>query len=702
MRLPRSLAFASNDMNSTYGLFKFLKTNIMKINRLFTIFLMSIIMQSATVLADSGNPIIPRKILFGNPNRIAVTLSYDGKYIAYIAPVNNVLNIWLAPSNDISKAAPITNDKGRGIRSYTWSYNNNILYSQDQDGDENFRVYNYNIQTKETTLLTPEKGVKAHILGISHKIPNEILLGMNDRDPKYFDIYKLDLNIAKKELIFKNEKYASFVIDSDLKIRFASLIDEEGASEYYQLKDDKWELFTKFSPEDTTNSNFVGLDETGTLLYLVDSRDRNTAVLKTINLKDNQSNIIAEDSKADINVFTSHPTKDIVQAVAINYDKVRYNILDKSIEKDIQYLTSLSKGNLIINSRTLDDTTWLVAFDVDNGSIKYYKYDRNKTKAEFLFNNRDDLENYKLASMLPVIIKARDGLDLVSYITFPIGVKLDQNNLPDKKLPLIIYVHGGPCVRDSWGYDPTHQWLANRGYAVLSVNYRSSTGFGKNFISAGYLEWGRKMHDDLLDGVNWAISNNIADPAKIAIMGGSYGGYATLVGLTMTPGVFACGVDLVGPSNLLTLINSVPPYWKPILGVMKKRIGSWETEEDKKKLAERSPITYVDRIKKPLFIAQGVHDPRVKQAESDQIVSAMMSKKIPVIYALYENEGHGFARPENRLSYYAMVECFLANILGGRKEEIGNDLQDAKFLLNSKANITNIEAEEIINKEFAK
>ncbi|XVN42845.1 MAG: S9 family peptidase [Candidatus Rickettsia vulgarisii] len=674
----------------------------MKIKYLFTIFFMSIIMQSATLLAESNNPIIPRKILFGNPDKIGVKLSYDGKYITYIAPVNNVLNIWLAPSNDISKASPITNDKGRGIRSYTWSYNNNILYSQDQDGDENFRVYNYNIQTKETALLTPEKGVKAHILGISHKIPNEVLIGMNDRDPKYFDVYKFDLNTAKKELIFKNEKYASFVVDNDLKIRFASLINEEGGSEYYQLKDDKWELFTKFSPEDTTNSQLVGFDDTGKVLYLVDSKDRNTAVLKTINLQDNKSNVVAEDSKADVKIFTFHPTKDIVQAVTINYDKVRYNILDKSIEKDIKYLTSLSKGSLIINSRTLDDTTWLVAFDIDNGPVKYYKYDRSKINAEFLFNNRDDLENYKLASMLPVIIKSRDGLDLVSYITFPLDVKLDQNNLPDKKLPLIIYVHGGPCVRDSWGYDPTHQWFANRGYAVLSINYRSSTGLGKSLISAGYLEWGRKMHDDLLDGVNWAINNNIADPVKIAIMGGSYGGYATLVGLTMTPDVFACGVDLVGPSNLLTLINSVPPYWKPILGVMKKRIGPWDTEEDKKKLAERSPITYVDNIKKPLFIAQGAHDPRVKQAESDQIVSAMRNKKIPVIYALYENEGHGFARPENRLSYYAMVEYFLANILGGRKEDIGNDLQDAKFLLNSKANITNIEAEEIINKEFVK
>ncbi|MCC8417194.1 MAG: S9 family peptidase [Rickettsia endosymbiont of Bryobia graminum] len=659
-------------------------------------------MNSTIALAESNNPIIPRKILFGNPNKIRVKLSYDGKYITYIAPLNNILNIWLAPSNDLSKASPVTNDKGRGIRSYSWSYNNNILYSQDQDGDENFRIYNYNIQNKQTTLLTPEKGVKAYILGISHKMPNEILISMNDRDPKYFDIYKLDLITLKKELVFKNGKYSDFTIDDDLQVRFASLIDEEGGAEYYQLKDDKETLFTKVSAEDATNTSFFGFDKTGRILYLLDSRERNTAALKSLNLDNNKLTIIAEDSKADVDIFTVHPTKSIIQAVEINYEKTRYNILDKSIEKDINYLTGLSKGNLIVTTRTLDDSTWLVAFDIDNGPVKYYKYDRNKNKAEFLFNNRDDLENYKLASMLPVIIKSRDGLDLVSYITFPVGIKLNQNNLPDKQLPLIIYVHGGPCVRDSWGYDPTHQWLANRGYAVLSINYRSSTGFGKNFISAGYLEWGRKMHDDLLDGVNWAIKNNIADSEKIAIMGGSYGGYATLVGLTMTPDVFVCGVDLVGPSNLLTLINSVPSYWKPILGVMKKRIGPWDTEEDKKKLAERSPLTYVNNIKKPLFIAQGAHDPRVKQAESDQIVSAMRSKKIPVVYALYENEGHGFARPENRLSYYAMVEYFLANILGGKKEDIGNDLQDAKFLLNSKENITNTEAEEIINKEFIK
>lgn len=659
-------------------------------------------MNSTIARAESNNPIIPRKILFGNPDKIGVKLSYDGKYITYIAPVNNVLNIWLAPSNDLSKASPITNDKSRGIRSYSWSYNNNILYSQDQDGDENFRIYHYNIQTKETKLLTPEKGVKAHIFAASHKMPDQMLIGMNDRDPKYFDIYRLDLITLKKELVFKNEKYSDFTIDDDLQVRFASITDENGGTEYYQLKDGNGTLFTKVSAEDSTNTSFIGFDKTGRILYLLDSRERNTAALKSLNLDDNKSTIIAEDSKADVNVFAVHPTEGVIQAVEIDYEKARYNILDKSIEKDINYLTGLNKGNLIITTRTLDDSTWLVAFEIDDGAVKYYKYDRSKTNAEFLFNNRDDLTKYQLASMLPVIIKSRDGLDLVSYITYPIGTKIDKNNVPDKKLPLIIYVHGGPQVRDSWGFDPTHQWLANRGYVVLSVNYRGSSGFGKDFINAGNMEWGRKMHDDLIDSVNWAVNANIADPAKVAIMGGSYGGYATLVGLTMTPDVFACGVDLVGPSNLLTLINSIPPYWKPILGVLKRRIGAWDTEEEKRALKERSPLTYVDNIKKPLFIAQGAHDPRVKQAESDQIVSAIRNKKIPVIYALYENEGHGFARPENRLSYYAMVESFLANILGGRKEDIGNDLQDAKFLLNSKANVTNVEAEDIINKEFTK
>lgn len=645
-----------------------------------------------------NNQIIPRKVLFGNPDKARVSLTHDGKYILYVAPKDGVLNIWLAPSDDISKAEAITHDKGRGIWSYAKAYNNkNILYTQDFNGDENDRIYSYNIETKESKLLTPERGVKAGIAGVSYKKPNEILIYLNERNPEYFDIYKLNLDTLEKELIYKNDRFTDCVVDENLNLRFGSLLDKDGAVEYYELKDGEPKLYTKISMEDSFNTSILGFDASGEILYMLEGRNRNTSALKAITLATGSEEILAEDSKADIGLFTVHPTKQTPQAVSIDYDRVSYKILDKDIEDDIKYLQALDRGDLIINSRTLDDKIWIVAYMADNAPVKYYKYDRANKKAEFLFTNRKELEQYNLAKMIPVIIKSRDGLDLVSYITFPNDVKLDENNIPDKKVPLIINVHGGPWVRDSWGYNPEHQWLANRGYAVLSINYRGSKGFGKDFLNAGNLEYAGKMHTDLIDGVNWAIKNNIVDSDKVCIMGGSYGGYATLVGLTMTPDIFACGVDVVGMSNLLTHVQSKAPYMTPLLSIYKTRIGPWDTEEEKEFLRQRSPINFVDNIKKPLFIAQGAHDVRVVQAESEQIVNSMKAKHIPVVYALYKDEGHGFAKPGNRISYYALAEQFLAKILKGRAEVIGDDLKNANLILNDKEKISGTEAEKIID-----
>jgi dipeptidyl aminopeptidase/acylaminoacyl peptidase len=479
------------------------------------------------------------------------------------------------------------------------------------------------------------------------------------------------------------------------------LTTKEGDEEYYQLNDDKWQLFTKVSIDDSITTGIISFDKTGKILYMLDSRDRNTGALKTLNLENNETKLIAEDSRADIRAITSHPTEDNIQAVEVNYDKLEIKVLDNSIKSDIEYLTSLNQGELHINRRTLDDKTWLVAYESDIAPIKYYKYDRANKKAEYLFSNRDELIKYELNTLNPLVIKARDGLDLVSYLTLPNHMTVEDVKKSGQLLPLVLYVHGGPWARDNWGFNPTHQWLANRGYAVLSVNFRGSTGFGKNFINAANKQWGKKMHDDLIDAVNWVVKSKIVDSKKVAIMGGSYGGYATLAGLTFTPDFFACGIDIVGPSNILTLIKSVPPYWEPILNDFKKRVGNWETEADLKALAEASPLTYADRIKKPLFIAQGVHDPRVKQAESDQIVKALNDKNIPVIYALYDDEGHGFARAESRLSFYALAEQFLAKILKGQAEPIGDDLNGANFLLNN-TKPTNIEAEKLIDKAIGK
>ena len=308
---------------------------------------------------------------------------------------------------------------------------------------------------------------------------------------------------------------------------------------------------------------------------------------------------------------------------------------------------------------------------MDDGPVRYYRYDRPAKTATFLFTNRRALEGLPLAKMHPLVIKSRDGLNLVSYLTLPKAADPTDSGRPNEPLPLVLVVHGGPWGRDSWGYDTEHQLLANRGYAVLSVNYRGSTGFGKDFTNAGNQEWAGKMHDDLIDAVNWTVAEKIADPKRVAIMGGSYGGYATLVGLTFTPETFACGVDIVGPSNLQTLLSTIPAYWAPAMEMFKKRVGDLTTEEGKKLLNERSPLSYVERIQRPLLIGQGANDPRVKQSEADQIVRAMEKKKIPMTYVLFPDEGHGFARPENNLAFYAVAEAFLARELGGRYEPIG-------------------------------
>jgi len=655
------------------------------------------------IYSEDANTIIPRKILFGNPDKTIVRLSHDGKYISYVAPKDDVLNIWIAPSNDPLEVKPVTNDKDRGIRAYSWAYDNrHIIFSQDEKGDENFRIYTYDIITNETRILTNDKGVRAFIYGMSHRFPNEILIGLNERDQRYFDVYKFNILNGEKNLLIENNKYTSFIVDDDLNIRFAKLTNEDGDVEYFQFKDNDWIFFMKISMEDSINTGIEGFDKTGSIIYLSDSRDSDTSILKSLNLENNETKVIAKDSKADIAIFSSHPTENTIESVIVNYDKVTYKILDNSIKEDFEYLQKLNDGDLIITARTLDDQRWLVAFNSDIKPVKYYLYDRQNKKAEFLFSNKKALEQYSLAKMHPIIIKARDGLDLVSYITFPTDIKLDAQLRPNKTLPLILNIHGGPWARDSWGLNSVHQWLANRGYAVLSINFRGSTGFGKNFTNAGNMEWGKKMHDDLVDSVNWAIERGIADPKKVAIMGGSYGGYAALAGLTFTPDLFACAVDVVGPSNLLTLIKSVPPYWEPILSDLKKRVGPWDTEEQREALNQISPLTFANKIKKPLFIAQGRHDPRVKQAESDQIVKEMRSKNIPVIYALYNDEGHGFAKPENRLSYYALVEQFLATILRGKSEAIGDDLKGVNFLLNDKAGPSNLDAEKTIKDAIVK
>jgi dipeptidyl aminopeptidase/acylaminoacyl peptidase len=382
-----------------------------------------------------------------------------------------------------------------------------------------------------------------------------------------------------------------------------------------------------------------------------------------------------------------HPATGVVQAALVVYLRNEWTVIDPSVAADLEKLRTIGEGDINVVSRSLADDKWVVVLTSSTAPPITYLYDRATGQTNLWFESRPALKGAVTAPMHTAEIKSRDGLTLPSYYTLPPASDPDGDGKPASPVPTVLLVHGGPWGRDGYGFNPMHQWLANRGYAVLAVNFRGSTSFGKAFTNAGDLEWGRKMHDDLLDGVAWAAAEGIAQRDKVAIMGGSYGGYATLAGIAMTPTEFACGVDIVGPSNLVTLLSTIPPYWGPILTQFATRVGDETTEEGRKLLTERSPRTYAHQIQRPLLIGQGANDPRVKQAESDQIVAAMQENKIPVTYILYPDEGHGFARPQNNLSFNAAAEEFLATCLGGRVEPVGDDLRGSSITVRAGAEL---------------
>ncbi len=675
----------------------------------------------------SDTQLIPRSVLFGNPDRIGVKISYDGQNTSFIAPHNGVLNIFLATGNDINAAKAITNDTHRGIRSYFWSYDNkHIIYSQDKGGDENHHLFSVNIDTGALVELTKFPGVKAQVNSLSEDFPDYAIIMLNDRRKDLFDLYLLNIKTNELKLIYQNDQYMELQIDEDFQMRFGIVNTPDGGIKYdifqkqeksipelikliesnaseneienliKDIQDTQYSEFMKISPEDVYTTAIVGFSGDYKKVYMLDSRGRDKAGLFELNISNKDKKLIFESDKSDVQGIIQNPITKGIEAVASNYAREEWKFFDAKVEKIFKSVLSNVKSHSDINitSRSLDDKVWTIAVTSDITPPQYYKVNTETEEITFLFSGDTKLSKYELAQMHPVVIKSRDGLDLVSYLTLPKDVKIltdtlyDGNILKtiktDKKLPLIMYVHGGPTARDDWGLDKTHQWLADRGYAVLSVNYRGSTGFGKDFINAGNGEWSKKMHDDIIDASNWAVSNDITSQDKIGIMGGSYGGYEALVGITFTPEFFRCAVDIVGPSNLVTLLESIPPYWKPYVENLNRKIGgNLTTEEGKKNLMDRSPISLVDNISKPLLVAQGANDPRVKQAESDQIVNTMKGKNIPVIYALYPDEGHGFARPENRLSFFVLTEYFLNKNLGGRVEKVGDEFKGSSLKLEA-------------------
>ena len=633
---------------------------------------------TAVAQTDSAVSLIEREKLFGNPQKTGAALSPDGKWIGWRAPLDGVMNVFVASTSDMANAKAVTSSKDRPIRNFSWSGDSSmVLYIQDKGGDENFLLYGVDVATGMERNYTPFDKTRVTLVGTSYRIKDKVLIGLNNRNPQYHDVHLLDLKTGETKEVMRNDSYSGFVADDTLTLRMAQRANAQAGSDYFNIVAGKVEEkpFASTGLEDSLTTSPAGFTNDGSSLYWIDSRDRNTAALFVQDMKSGKRTLLAENAKADIGATIRDPKTGVVEAYSANYMKNEWTILDNDIKADWAFLDDKLTGEFGLQSRTDADDKWLIWNDPVVAPSTVYQFDRKNKTLKELYVGRPELVGAPLVPMYPVEIKSRDGLNLVSYLTLPKFADLNADGKADQAVPMVLFVHGGPWARDGHGFNSYHQWLANRGYAVLSVNFRGSTGFGKNFISAGDLEWGRKMQDDLTDAVAWAVKSGVAQKDKVAIMGGSYGGYATLAGLTYTPEVYACGVDIVGPSNLETLLKTIPPYWAPLVSQFHQRMGNPNTAEGLALLKERSPLYSADKIVRPLLIGQGANDPRVNKAESDQIVSAMKARGIPVTYVLFPDEGHGFAKPINNIAFNAVTESFLAKCLGGRAEPIGDTVR---------------------------
>ncbi len=611
--------------------------------------------------------LIPRRVLFGNPERVLPRVSPDGTRLAWIAPHDGVLNVWMAPVGDEgvewSAAQVVTDDTDRGIRMYDWAHDGrHVLYLQDNGGDENWRLHDVNLLTMQRRDLTPFEGVRTELIAVEKKFPTEILVGLNRDNPELHDVYRLNLidgELVKEE---QNPGFIDWVADTQLVVR-AGIAPQPDGGIVLVVRDghgEEWRPLLTVPAEDAMTSGPIAFSEDGRSILAFSSVGADTGGLVRIDVATGDTQLLARDPETDATGVRLDPDTREPQIVTFEKDRVEYQVLDHTLDADLAAIRALNPGDPVFADADDADETWLVAFSNDTSPGSYYSYDRRTRRGSFLFESRPELGRYELAPMEPVTFTARDGLAIHGYVTYPPGA-------PRTGLPTVLLVHGGPWARDSWGFDAEAQWLANRGYLCVQVNFRGSTGYGKAFVNAGNREWGGTMQDDLTDAVGYVIGQGWADPARVAIYGGSYGGYASLAGAAFTPDLFCCGVDIVGPSNLKTLIETIPPYWAPMIAQFHTRVG--DPDKDAEFLRSRSPLSRAHDIRIPLLIAQGANDPRVKQAESEQIVGALTEAGIEHEYMLFTDEGHGFAKPENRLRFYAAAERFLARYLGGRAED---------------------------------
>ncbi|MCR4623850.1 MAG: S9 family peptidase [Alphaproteobacteria bacterium] len=619
---------------------------------------------SQDVMKFDKDTLIPREVLFAKPDKFCVRLSPDGKNISYFARSESEVTLCIETiDGKLVRKFPVTS--AREMYHYCWAYTgNHILLPEDNQGDENEHILCLNIKTGEKKNLTPFGKSKSFVLGRSLRFPNEILVCNNKRNAQWFDVYKINIETGKSEKVFENNAYTRMIFNENFELKALMRVLSNGDEEILTV-DGKLVLRIPF--EDAGVSEAYHLKKGENLLYASLSMGKDKGSLVSINIDTKEIKTLCDSDESDVYLSSCDPKTFEPQLAEVNYLRKKDVPLSDKISENLNILRGkFGEKEFYIQGRSVDDSNWLVVTQESDESVKYYFFN-NKTKdLRFLFSNQPALDKYPLKKMEPLVIKSRDGLDLVCYLT-------KANNFKEGvPAPLVAYIHGGPMARDAYGFDKMAQLLSNRGYSVLQINYRGSTGFGKKFFNAinKNLE---AVRNDIIDAVQWTIDHNIADKNKVAIMGGSFGGYSTLAGLAFTPDFFCCGVDVVGPSNFITLLSSVPEYWKPGMVTWYKIAGNPDAKEDIPYLKSISPLFKKDQIKKPLLVLQGANDPRVAKVESDQIVQALREKKHPVAYVLYPDEGHGFHREPNIKSYIAFTEKFLAKFLGGRYETLNKD-----------------------------
>ena len=634
-------------------------------------------------------PTIARADLFGEPARHGGQLSPRGDRVAFLAPRDGVTNLWVLSVDALDEARPVTDDGARGVLSFAWAADSaTLLYLQDDRGDENWRLFAVDSATPGAAprALTPA-GARAEILSLSPADPTGVLVMLNQRDAPYPDVFRYDIATGERTLVQRNVNtpavrgFIRFVADGENRLRLGvKALADGGAEVFVRAIEGEWRSLFVVPPEDALVSMPLAVEADGRTFLMLDSTGRDRVNLVRVDTETGVKTVLGESARADVVSVWLDPATNAPEAFAAEYLRREWRALDADAQADLEFLGRQLNGEINVVSRSRDDARWIVVEEgptIPTRSYLYERGDRANRRLSLLFRHRPALETAPLQPMAPVEIEARDGLTLVSYLTLPIGSDGNGDGRPDAPIPLVMAPHGGPWTRDSYGFNPLHQWLANRGYAVMSVNFRGSTGFGRAFLNAGNRQWGARMQEDLLDAVQWAVTNGVADPERIAIAGWAYGGYAALAGLAFTPDQFRCAAAFGAPTSLIGMIDNMPPFAAAQRDGLFLRVGDPRTMEGRQMLRERSPLTRAAQIRRPLLLAMGARDPRASRAETDQMAYA--ARRAGLVYMVFPEEGARLVIPQNRLSYFAVLEHFLGDCLGGRAEAVGGAFEGAQF-----------------------